>query len=118
MASVKLYHQTGDSKAVQIQEGIRKEFGFIPEVFQAMGRSGAFLESAMGNADAAGNNLDPVTKELIIIAVSAANGCTYCLDAHRAAALRLGATDEEVTGALEVAACISLLSGKNTGLIC
>ena len=83
MASVKLYSKTGDSKAQEIQSGIEKKFGRIPEVFQAMGRSGDFLESALKVSEAAGSNLDPKTKELIIIAVSAANGCTYCLDAHR-----------------------------------
>ncbi len=30
--------------------------------------------------------LDPLTKELIYIAVSAANGCGYCLHTHSAAA--------------------------------
>ena len=34
MASVKLYKKTGDKKAVSIQTGIEKEFGFVPEVFQ------------------------------------------------------------------------------------
>jgi len=29
--------------------------------------------------------LDPLTKELIFIAVSATNGCEYCLHSHTAA---------------------------------
>ena len=47
MASVKLYAKTGDAKAQQIQAGIEKQFGRIPEVFQAMGRNGDFLEAAL-----------------------------------------------------------------------
>ena len=86
MASVKMYRGSGDAKAAAIQEKLAKTFGFVPEVFQAMGRNGDFLEAALKVAEVAGKGLDPKTKELIIIAVSAVNGCQYCLDAHRAAA--------------------------------
>ncbi len=116
MASVKFYAKTGDDKAKNIQNGIEKKFGRIPEVFQAMGRNGDFLEAVLNTAEAAGKGLDPKTKELIIIAVSAANGCTYCLDAHRSAALQLGVTDEEITAALEVAASISLFNTFNKAI--
>ena len=116
MASVKLYAKSGDAKAQAIQENLEKKFGKLPEVFQAMGRSGDFLEAVLNVANAAGSNLDPKTKELIIIALSAANGCTYCLDAHRSAALMLGVTDEEISGAIEVAASISLFNAFNKGI--
>ncbi len=43
--------------------------------------------------------LDALTKELIALAVSATNGCTYCINSHTAAARKLGA-DEEVLGEL------------------
>ena len=113
MAGVKLYNKTGDAKAVKIQEGIEKKFGFVPEVFQAMGRNGDFLDLAMRIAEAAGKGLDPKTKELIIIAVSA---CEYCLDAHRSAALAAGVTDEEISAAIEVAASISLYNNFNKAI--
>jgi len=38
--------------------------------------------------------LDPLTKELIYLAVSASNGCTYCIASHAAAAKREGMTRE------------------------
>lgn len=38
--------------------------------------------------------LDPLTKELIYIAVSATNGCEYCIASHTAAAYGKGMTDE------------------------
>ena len=116
MAGVKLYNKTGDAKAVKIQEGIEKKLGFVPEVFQAMGRNGDFLDLAMRIAEAAGKGLDPKTKELIIIAVSAVNGCEYCLDAHRSAALAAGVTDEEISAAIEVAASISLYNNFNKAI--
>ncbi len=116
MAGVKLYNKTGDEKAIRTQEAIEKKFGFIPEVFQAMGRNGDFLQAAMHMADVAGQGLDAKTRELIIIAVSAVNGCAYCLDAHRSAALAAGVTDEEITAAIEVAASISLYNNFNKAI--
>jgi AhpD family alkylhydroperoxidase len=116
MASVKLYNKTGDAKAIKMQEGIEKKFGFLPEVFQAMGGNGDFLDCVMKTAEAAGKSLDPKTKELIAIAVSAVNGCTYCVEAHRAMALGAGVTEEEITGALEVAAMMSMFNNFNKGI--
>jgi AhpD family alkylhydroperoxidase len=39
--------------------------------------------------------LDPLTKELIYIAVSAANSCSYCVHSHTAAARAKGLSDEQ-----------------------
>ena len=116
MASVKLYNKTGDSKAQAVQEKLTKTFGKLPEVFQAMGRTGDFLESMLQLSTVAGRGLDPKTKELIIIAVSAVNGCTYCLDAHRSAALAAGVTDDEIVAAIEVAAAISAFNNFNKAI--
>lgn len=38
--------------------------------------------------------LDPLVKELIYIAVSATNGCEYCIASHSAAARKKGMTEE------------------------
>jgi AhpD family alkylhydroperoxidase len=38
--------------------------------------------------------LDPLTKELIYVAVSATNQCPYCIASHTASARRQGMTDE------------------------
>ena len=37
--------------------------------------------------------LDPLTKELVYLAVSATNGCTYCVASHTASARKQGMTD-------------------------
>jgi AhpD family alkylhydroperoxidase len=37
--------------------------------------------------------LDPLTKEMVYLAVSAANGCAYCIASHTASARRQGMTD-------------------------
>ena len=42
---------------------------------------------------AEGGALDPLTKELVYIAVSITNGCEYCIASHSAAARKKGMTD-------------------------
>ena len=42
----------------------------------------------------AGGALDPLTKEMIYIAVSATNSCNYCTNSHTAGARAKGMTDE------------------------
>ena len=39
--------------------------------------------------------IDPLTKEMIYIAVSTANGCSYCVHSHMAAARAKGMTDAQ-----------------------
>lgn len=37
--------------------------------------------------------LDPLTKEMVYLAVSVTNGCTYCIASHTAAARKAGMTE-------------------------
>ncbi len=46
--------------------------------------------------------LDPLTKELIYIAVSTANSCSYCVHSHTAAARAKGLSDEQYAEFLAV----------------
>lgn len=46
--------------------------------------------------------LDPLTKELIYIAVSTANSCSYCIHSHTAAARARGLTDAQYAEFLAV----------------
>jgi len=48
--------------------------------------------------------LDPLTKELIYIAVSATNGCEYCTYSHTASARAKGMTDAMLMDVLAVTA--------------
>ena len=48
--------------------------------------------------------LDPLTKELIYIAVSITNSCRYCIHSHTAAARAKGMTDEIYADLLRVVA--------------
>jgi len=46
--------------------------------------------------------LDPLTKELVYLAVSASNGCAYCTASHAAAAKREGMTPRMLAELLAV----------------
>ena len=48
--------------------------------------------------------LDPLTKELVYIAVSVTNNCEYCIHSHTAAARAKGMTTEMWTELLAVTA--------------
>jgi AhpD family alkylhydroperoxidase len=54
--------------------------------------------------------LDPCTREIIALAVSATNGCPYCVNSHTAALHKLG-IDPEVLG--EVMAIVGLFNMTN-----
>jgi AhpD family alkylhydroperoxidase len=54
--------------------------------------------------------LDPLTKELIYIAVSVTNGCDYCIASHGAAARNKGMTPEQFS---ELVAIIGLANETN-----
>ncbi|MEZ5292441.1 MAG: carboxymuconolactone decarboxylase family protein [Vicinamibacterales bacterium] len=54
--------------------------------------------------------IDPLTKEMIYIAVSAANACSFCVHSHTAAARAKGMTDAQYA---ELLAIISMAGKTN-----
>ena len=46
--------------------------------------------------------LDPLTKELLYVAVSVTNGCEYCISSHTASARKKGMTEEQLAELLAV----------------
>ena len=46
--------------------------------------------------------LDPITKELIYVAVSITNSCEYCIRSHTAAAKKKGASDQMIKEMIDV----------------
>ena len=55
--------------------------------------------------------LDPLTKEMIYVAVSVANACEYCTHPHTAAARAKGMTDDQYS---ELMAVIALAYSTNS----
>jgi AhpD family alkylhydroperoxidase len=54
--------------------------------------------------------LDPLTKELIYVAISVSNDCSYCMASHTAAARAKGATDAQLN---ELFAIVGLANMTN-----
>ncbi|HWM56939.1 MAG TPA: peroxidase-related enzyme [Pseudonocardia sp.] len=77
---------------------IAEKSGFVPNVFRALARRPAELRAFLDYHDALMNSSDGLSKaerELIVVATSGANHCTYCVVAH-GAILRVRAKDPEI----------------------
>ena len=101
-------------KVAEIYADIRRVKGIdrIPNFWRVLATNPDNLESVwtrlktVMHPESVGrtSKLDPLTRELIALAVSATNGCAYCTNSHTAAALRLGCDEEMLGEALAVAA--------------
>jgi uncharacterized peroxidase-related enzyme len=84
--------------------GIAEKTGFVPNVFRALARRPAELRAFCDYHDALMDRDDGLSKterELIVVATSAANRCTYCIVAH-GAVLRIRSKNQRLAD--EVAA--------------
>jgi AhpD family alkylhydroperoxidase len=59
--------------------------------------------------------LDPLTKELLYVAVSVTNGCEYCIASHTASARKKGMTDEQLAELLAVVGMANETNALATG---
>ena len=92
----------------EIFEDIRrtKQIGHVPRFWRTLATYPPLLEQTwekLKSAMAPGR-LDALTKEMIALAVSATNGCSYCIQSHTAAARKLGLDDEGLGELLAVVA--------------
>ena len=72
-----------------------KGIDFVPNFWKTLGNHPPLLEEVWRSLKRAmtPGRLDALTKEMIALAVSATNGCTYCIHSHTAAARKLGMDD-------------------------
>ena len=108
-------------EAAEIFADIRKTRGtdFINNFWRALANDPALLKATWTRLKAVmapGDGLDPLTKELIYIAVSVANGCEYCIHSHSAAARAKGMTDKQYADLLAVIAMASQTNALVTAL--
>ncbi|WP_432848966.1 peroxidase-related enzyme [Amycolatopsis sp. CA-161197] len=78
---------------------IAEKSGFTPNIFRALGHRPTELRAFMDYHDALMEREDGLTKaerELVVVATSGANHCTYCIVAH-GAILRIRAKDPELS---------------------
>jgi len=118
MATVEIWTDErvdADARIKKVFDDIRatRHSDFVNNVWRALANQPALLEKTWETVKAvmvAPGALDPLTRELIYIAVSAANGCGYCVHSHTAAAKQKGLTAAQYG---ELQAIVGLASQTN-----
>jgi AhpD family alkylhydroperoxidase len=103
MATVKLWTDeevSADPRVQAVFDDIRatRKSDFVNNFWRALANQPALLErtwSSIKEVMIAPGALDPLTKELIYIAVSTINSCSYCVHSHSASARAKGLTDQQ-----------------------
>lgn len=108
-------HPEADPRVKAVFDDIRatRKTDFVNNLWQALAFDPALLESTWREVKAlmaSPTQLDPLTKELIYVAVSIANACSYCVHSHTAAARANGMTDAQHA---ELLAIVSLAAKTN-----
>ena len=113
--------EAATGKVAAIYEDIRRTKGIpaVPNFWRVLATNPDQLElvwsrlKALMHPEAAGRTpaLDPITREVIALAVSATNGCAYCINSHTAALRKLGMTPHALG---EVLAIVGLFNTTNT----
>ena len=93
-------------KVKKIFEDIKKnrKISKIPNFWKSLAHNPENLERTWNNLKQIMKKgaLDPLTKELIYVAVSITNNCDYCIRSHTSAAKKKGATDEMIKEMIDV----------------
>ena len=105
-----IFKSTNENKAKgkvkKVFEEIKKnrKISKIPNFWKSLAHNPENLERTWNNLKQIMKKgaLDPVTKELIYVAVSITNNCDYCIRSHTAAAKKKGANDEMIKEMIDV----------------
>jgi AhpD family alkylhydroperoxidase len=116
MSTVRLVDEnTTDPKVRAVFDDIKatKKIDRIPNIWRALATNPEHLELCWTRLKAImqpGKKIDLLTKEIIALAVSATNGCNYCINSHTAAVQKLGLDNE---GLGDVLAVVGLYNQMN-----
>jgi len=93
-----IVEQGADATAEKWLKVIENEYGRVPLIFRRMGERPEVLISHLlyKGTVAETSRLDPKYVELISMAVGAALKCPYCTSYHMQAAIKMGASREEI----------------------
>jgi uncharacterized peroxidase-related enzyme len=81
-------------------EGIKRAFGFVPNLYAVFAESPAALQGALSIGEAyAKSSLSPVEQQLVALAVSEANDCEFCVAAHSTLARNVAKADPALVAA-------------------
>ncbi len=100
-----------------------KKIDFVPVFWRVIATNPTQLEGvwttlkALMHPEAVGrtSRLDPVTREAVALAVSATNGCPYCINSHSAALRKLGLDPEALGEILAIAGLFNMTNALANG---
>jgi len=110
-----------DPRVKAVFDDIRatRQTDFINNVWRYLAFDSGLLEQVWGEVKAVmatPSALDPRTKEMLYLAVSIANSCTYCVHSHTAAAKARGMTETEHAELLHIVALAAKTNHLVTGM--
>jgi AhpD family alkylhydroperoxidase len=99
-------------RAVYDDIKVTRKTEYINNFWKALARDPGLLKRTWEDTKKlmAPGALDPVTKELLYLAVSVTNGCPYCVATHSASARKKGMSDEMFH---EMMAVVALANANN-----
>jgi len=87
--------------ARSLLEGAQQKFGFIPNLLGSFAESPATLQAYLELGALMGKTaLTPVEQQVVLLAASAENHCTYCVAAHSVIAKQMVKADAAIVDAL------------------
>jgi AhpD family alkylhydroperoxidase len=100
-----------------------KNIDFVPNMWRVLATHPAQLEQVwttlktLMHPEALGRKspLDPATREIIALAVSATNGCAYCVNSHTAALRKQGVSTEMLGEVLAIASLFNMTNALAEG---
>jgi len=124
MTTVKLWSDAdaaSNPRVARVFADIRatRKSDFINNFWRALANNPEQLErtwDALKAVMVAPSAMDPLTKELVYIAVSTANGCSYCVHSHTAAARAKGMSEAVLADLLAVIAMAGQTNALATAL--
>jgi uncharacterized peroxidase-related enzyme len=96
-------HTTESAPAASrpLLEGIQRAFGFVPNLFGVFAESPAALGGALAIFEAfSKSGLSAAEQQLVMLAASEANDCSYCVAAHSTIAKRMVKVDPALIDAV------------------
>ncbi len=117
--------ETATGRVAEIFADIRqtKQIDFVPARWRTLATNPVELElvwtmlKTLMHPESVGrtSSLDPLVREAIALAVSATNGCSYCVNSHTAAVRKLGASAEMVGEVLAIAGLFNMTNALADG---
>lgn len=96
--------ETAPEASKPVLRGIVKGLGFLPGLYAGLAESPTALKVYLDGAEAFGkSSLSPVEQQVVLLAVSVANGCEFCVAAHSLIARQMVKVPSPIVDSLRLA---------------